>query len=116
MAFVLQGVIKEPEESRTCSLEPLKKLRNTNLAKVAAHFGITPPAGATKSHFLILIEEHFVKHDIIDKIEENPTAGTVEVFRLKFQHEERQLAREEALKLTMPRKHYRMHKFCKLES
>ena len=48
MAFVLQDVINELEES--CSLDPLKKLKKTNLAKVAAHFGITPAAGATKSH------------------------------------------------------------------
>ena len=39
MAFVLKDVIEELERSR--SLEPLKKLKKTNLAKVAAHFGIT---------------------------------------------------------------------------
>ena len=33
MAFMLQDVIKEPEESR--SLEPLKKLKKENLAKLA---------------------------------------------------------------------------------
>ena len=40
MAFVLEDVIEELERSR--SLEPLKKLKKTNLAKVAAHFRITP--------------------------------------------------------------------------
>ena len=44
MAFVLQDLINEIEDSH--SLEPLK---------VAAHFGITPTVGATKSHILDLI-------------------------------------------------------------
>ena len=35
MAFVLPGVIKEIEESR--SLDPIKKLKKENLAKVSAH-------------------------------------------------------------------------------
>ena len=39
MAFVLQDVINEIEETR--SLDPLKKLKKENLAKVAAHYGIT---------------------------------------------------------------------------
>ena len=47
MAFVLQDVINEIEETR--SLEPLKKLKKENLLKVAAHYGITPAVGATKS-------------------------------------------------------------------
>ena len=42
MAFVLQEVINEIEETR--SLEPLKKLKKENLLKVAAHYGITPAA------------------------------------------------------------------------
>ena len=36
MTFVVQDVITELEESR--SLDPFKKLKKTNLAKVAAHF------------------------------------------------------------------------------
>ena len=94
MAFVLQDVIEELESSH--SMKPLKKLKKTNLAKVAAHFGITPAAGATKSHILILIEEHCVKHDIIDEVEEKPTAETTEVLKIKleFEREERRLARE----------------------
>ena len=96
MAFVLQDVIKELEESR--SLEPFKKLKETNLAKVAAHLGTTPAACATKSHILVLIEEHWVKHDIINEVEKNPTAETVAVLRLKleFECEEWRLACEEA--------------------
>ena len=35
MAFVLEDVINEIEETR--SLEPLKKLKKENLVKVAAH-------------------------------------------------------------------------------
>ena len=50
MAFVLQDVINEIEETR--SLDPLKKLKKKNLAEVAVHFGITPAIGATKSHIL----------------------------------------------------------------
>ena len=102
MAFVLQDVIEEIEKSR--SLDPHKKLKKENLVKVAAHFGITPAAGATKSHILILIEEHFVKRNIIDEVEEKPTTETAEVLRLKldfqleFEHEEWRLAREEARK------------------
>ena len=94
MAFVLEDVIEELEKSR--SLEPLKKLKKTNLAKVAAHFGITPAAGATKSHILILKEEHCIEHDIINEVEEKPTAETVEVLKLKleFEREEQRLARE----------------------
>ena len=52
MAFVLQDVINEIEETR--SLEPLKKLKKENLVKVAAHYRITPAIGATKSHILNL--------------------------------------------------------------
>ena len=96
MAFVLQDVINEIEETR--SLEPLKKLKKENLIKVAAYYGITPAVGATKSHILDLIKDHCVKHDIIDEVEEKPIAETAEIVRLKldFEREERRLAREEA--------------------
>ena len=94
MAFVLQDVINEIEETR--SLEPLKKLKKENLVKVAAHYGITPAVGATKSHILNLIKDHCVEHDIIDEVEEKPIAETAEIVRLKldFEREERRLARE----------------------
>ena len=94
MAFVLQDVINEIEETR--SLEPLKKLKKENLVKVAAHYGITPAVGATKSHILNLIKDHCVEHDIIDEVEEKPIAETAEIVRLKldFEQEEGRLARE----------------------
>ena len=94
MAFVLQDVINEIEETR--SLEPLKKLKKENLVKVAAHYGITPAIGATKSHILNLIKDHCVEHDIIDEVEEKPIAETAEIVRLKldFEREERRLAHE----------------------
>ena len=94
MAFVLQDVINEIEETR--SLEPLKKFKKENLVKVAAHYGITPAVGATKSHILNLIKDHCVEHDIIDEVEEKPIAETAEIVRLKldFEREERRLARE----------------------
>ena len=94
MAFVLQDVINEIEETR--SLEPLKKLKKENLVKVAAHYGITPAIGATKSHILNLIKDHCVEHDIIDEVEEKPIVETAEIVRLKldFEREERRLARE----------------------
>ena len=85
MAIVLEDVIEELEKSR--SLEPLKKVKKENLVKVAAHFGISPAASATKSHILILIEEHCVKHDIIDEVEEKPTMETAEVLMLKLEFE-----------------------------
>ena len=96
MAFVLQDIINEIEETR--SLEPLKKLKKENLAKVAAHYGITPAIGATKSHILDLIKDHCVENDIIDEVEEKPIVETAEVVKLKleFQREEWRLAREEA--------------------
>ena len=96
MAFVLQDIINEIEETR--SLEPLKKLKKENLAKVAAHYGITPAIGATKSHILDLIKDHCVENDTIDEVEEKPIVETAEVVKLKleFQREERRLAREEA--------------------
>ena len=96
MAFVLQDVINEIEETR--SLDPLKKLKKENLAKVASHYGITPAIGATKSHILDLIKDHCVENDIIDEVEEKPIVETAEVVKLKleFQREERRLAREEA--------------------
>ena len=96
MAFVLQDVIKEIEGTR--SLEPLKKLKKENLAKVAAHYRITPAVDATKSHILDLIKDHCVENDIIDQVEEKPTAETAEILKLKsdFEREERLLACEEA--------------------
>ena len=96
MAFVLQDVINEIEETR--SLEPLKKLKKENLVKVAAHYGIHPAIGVTKSHILNLIKDHCVEHDIIDEVEEKPIAETAEIVRLKldFEREERRLEREEA--------------------
>ena len=96
MAFVLQDVINEIEE--TCSLEPLQKLKKENLVKVAAHYGITPAIGATKSHILDLIKDHCVENNIIDEVEEKPIAETAEIVRLKldFEREERRLEREEA--------------------
>ena len=96
MAFVLQDVINEIEETR--SLDPLKKLKKENLVKVAAHYGITPAVGATKSYILDLIKDHCVENDIIDEVEEKPTAETAEVLklRLEIEREERRLAREEA--------------------
>ena len=94
MAFVLQEVINEIEETR--SLEPLKKLKRENLVKVAAHYGITPAVGATKSHILNLIKDHCAKNNIIDEVEEKPIAETAEIVRIKldFEREERRLARE----------------------
>ena len=96
MAFVLQDVINEIEETR--SLEPLKKLKKENLIKVAAHYGITPAIGATKSHILDLIKDHCFENNIIDEVEEKPIVETAEIVRLKldFEREERRLAREEA--------------------
>ena len=98
MAFVLEDVINEIEETR--SLAPLKKLKKENLIKVAAHYGITPAIGATKSHILDLIKDHCVENNIIDEVEEKPIAETAEIVRLKldFEREERRLAREEAQK------------------
>ena len=96
MAFVLQDVISENEETR--SLDTLKKLKKENFIKVAAHYGITPAVGATKSYILDLIKDHCVENDIIDEVEEKPIAETAEIVRLKldFEHEERRLARAEA--------------------
>ena len=94
MAFVLQDVINGIEETR--SLEPVKKLKKENLIKVAAHYGITPAVGATKSHIFNLIKDHCVENNIIDEVEEKPIAETAEIVRLKldFEREERRLARE----------------------
>ena len=96
MAFVLEEVINEIEETR--SLEPLKKFKKENLVKVAAHYRITPAIGATKSHILDLIKDHCVENNIIDEVEEKPVVETAEIVRLKldFEREERRLAREEA--------------------
>ena len=96
MAFVLQEVIKELEESR--SLDTIKNLKKKNFVEVAVHFGITPAVGATKSHILDLIENYCIDNDIIDVVEEKPIAETAEIVRLKldFEREERRLAREEA--------------------
>ena len=98
MAFVLQNVINEIEETR--SLDPLKKLKKENLVKVAAYYGITPAVGATKSHILDLIKDHCVESNIINEIEENPFAETVEVLKLKleFECEERRLAVKKLVK------------------
>ena len=98
MAFVLQDIINEIEETR--NLEPLKKLKKENLIKVSAHYGITPAIGATKSHILDLIKDHCVENNIIDEAEEKPVVETEEIARLKldFEREERRLAREEAQK------------------
>ena len=68
MAFVLQDAIYEIEKSR--GLEPLKKLKKENLVQVAAHFGITTAAGATKL-----------------MVEEKPTVETAEVLKLKLEFE-----------------------------
>ena len=94
MAFVLQEVINEIEETR--SLEPLKKFKKESLVKVAVHYGITPAVGATKSHIRNSIRDHCVENDIIDEVEEKPIAETAEIVRLKldFEREERRLARE----------------------
>ena len=94
MALVLEDVISEIKESR--SLKPLKKLKKENLGKVAAHYGITPAVGATKSHILDLIKDHCVQNNIIDEVEEKPTAETAEVLKLRFEHKERRLVREKA--------------------
>ena len=96
MAFVLQDVIKELEESR--SLDPIKNLKKKNLVEVAVHFGITPAVGATKSHILDLIENYCIDNDIINEVEEKPIAETAEIVRLKldFEREEQRIAREEA--------------------
>ena len=96
MAFVLDDIINEIEETR--SLDPLKKLKKENLVKVAAHYGITPAVGATKSHILDLIKDHCVENDIINEVEEKATAETAEILKLKLEieREERRLACEEA--------------------
>ena len=99
MAFMLQDVIKELKESR--SLGPLKKLKKENLVKAAIPFEITPTVGATKSHILDLIEDYCIENNIINELEEKPTAETVEtadVLRLKleFEREEWRLVCEEA--------------------
>ena len=90
MAFVLQEVIQELEESH--SLDPLKKLKKENLVKITVHFGITPAVSAAKSHTLDLIEKYCVKNNIINEVEEKPTVETEEVLKLKleFEHEEQQ--------------------------
>ena len=88
---MLEDVINEIKESR--SLEPLKRLKNENLVKVTAHYGITPAVSATKSHILDLIKDHWVENDIIDEVEEKPTAETAE---LDFEREERRFGCEEA--------------------
>ena len=85
MAFVLQDVIKELEESR--SLDPIKNLKKKNLVEVAVHFGITPAVGAKKSHILDLIKVHCVENNIIDEVEEKSVAETEEVVRLKLDFE-----------------------------
>ena len=76
---MLQDIINELEESP--SLDRIKKLKKEYLAKVAAHYGITPAAGAKRSHILDLIEDHSVENDFIDEVEEKPTAETEDVLR-----------------------------------
>ena len=71
--------------------------KKENLIKVAAHYGITPAVGTTKSHILDLIKDHCIKNDIIDEVEEKPTAEVLKL-KLEFEREERQLACEEAQK------------------
>ena len=97
MTFVLQDVINEIEKS--CSLDPIKKLKKENLIKVAGQYGITPAASAKRSHILDLIEDHCIENDIIDEVEEKPTAETAKVLKLKleFQREERRLVCEELM-------------------
>ena len=89
MAFVLQDVINGTEESR--SMDFIKKVKKENLTKVAAHYGITPAAGAKRSHILGLIEDHCLENDIINEVEKKPTAESAEVLKLKleFEREER---------------------------
>ena len=89
MAFVLDAIINEIEETR--NLKPLKKLKKENLVKIAAHYGITPAVVATKSHILDLIKDHCVENNIIDEVEEKPIVETAEIVRLKldFEREER---------------------------
>ena len=54
--------------------------------------------GATKSHILDLIENYCIDNDIINELEENPTAEMAEVLKLtlEFEREEAQKAREAA--------------------
>ena len=96
MAFMLEDVFNEIKESR--SLEPLKKLKEENLVKVAAHYRITPAVDATKSYILDLIKDHCRENDIVNEVKEKPTAETTEVLRLKldFEREEQRIEHEEA--------------------
>ena len=96
MAFVLDDVINEIEETR--SLEPFKKLKKENLVEVDVHFGITSAVGATKSHMLDLIKDHCVENNIIDEVEEKPVAETEEIVILKLDFE-----REETSKSSQSR-------------
>ena len=82
---MLQNVINELE--RNCSLDPLKKLKKENLVNVAAHFGLIPAAGATKSHILYLIEDYCIENNLIDEVEEKPTVETAEFLKLKLEFE-----------------------------
>ena len=115
MAFVLQDVINEIEETR--SLDTLKKLKKENLVKVAAHYGITPAVGATKSHILDLIKDHCIENDIIDEVEEKPTAEIAEVLklRLEIEREERRLAREEAQRARDAKKALQVAQFAEAQ-
>ena len=116
-------VIKDLKESR--SVEPIKKLKKENLAKVR----ISHSCQCKKSHILDLIKDYCFKNEIIDEVEEKLTVKTADVLRIKleFEHEEQRLACkeaqraceafeaeaqkacEEAQKVMMPRKHCRMH-------
>ena len=85
-----------------CCRTLLKSLESlvvwNTLVIVGLHFGITPAAGAIRSHILDLIEGYCIENNIIDKVEEKPTAETAEVLKLKleFECEEQRLAHEEA--------------------
>ena len=74
---------------------PLKSYKKENLIKVAAHYGITPAAGAKRSHILDLIEDYCFANNLIDEVEEKLTTEVLKL-KLEFEGEERRLAREEA--------------------
>ena len=78
----------------SCSLDTLKKLNKKNLAKVAVHYRISPAARGKKSHILVFIEDYCVENDIIDEVEEKPSAETAEVVRLKLEFERKELRLE----------------------
>ena len=81
---------------------PLKGQKKKTLFNLLPIFGITPAVGTTKSHILVLIEDHCVKNNIMNEVEEKPIVETVEVLKLKLEIEHKELrleaqrAREEA--------------------